>query len=142
MMVRIDRDDTGDDYINRIAVWEMTPEQQRFEEAYREAMKGDRLAAAAAAYEEANRIDPDRAGHFGIRTRSRGDLDRIVEAIAKLDGTDLGHRIKVNGWCHPGDANSHSSRFDQAFVWTDLFAPGFIGSGIVFELQHLHSGDA
>jgi hypothetical protein len=138
MMIRIDSDDTGTDYLNRIAVWEMTPEQLRFEVAFRSAASDGPLASAIADYEESTVQDPDRAGHFGIRTRSRDDLDRVVARIEQLAGSELGARVKVKGWCHPGDANSHSNRFDQAFIWTDLFAPGFIGSGIVFELQHLH----
>jgi hypothetical protein len=137
MMVRIDRDDTDDEYVNRIAVWEMTPEQARYEEVYRDAAAVGPLADAAAAYHNATQVDPDRAGHFGIRTRSHQELEQVIRKIEELAGTELGRRVKVNGWCHPGDANSHSSRFDQAFIWTDLFAPGLIGSGVVLELQYV-----
>lgn len=137
MMVRIDRGDTSEEYVNRIAVWEMTPEQEEYEAAYREASCDARLAAATSRYHDATQRDPDRAGHFGIRTRSHEELEQVVDALENLAGTELAHRVKVNGWCRPGDANSHSSRFDQAFIWTDLFAPGVIGPGVVFELQYL-----
>jgi hypothetical protein len=137
MMVRIDRDDRREEYVNRIAVWEMTAEQARYEAAHRDATSRTDLGRAIEDYLADARREPDRAGHFGIRTRSHEELDQIVDAIEQLAGTELGTRVKVTGWCHPGEAGSHSSRFDQAFVWTDLFAPGLIGPGIVFELQYL-----
>lgn len=136
IVVKIDPEDTRKEYVNRIAVWQMPPQQAAMEAVLKERLTDPEAQEAYQAYDVMAGAEPDRVGHFGIRMASMEHLEGAVAAIENTTDPDLVGRVKICGWCRPGDPTSHSATLAQAFVWTDLFAPGLIGPGIHFELQY------
>jgi hypothetical protein len=135
LLVRVDHRDTSETYVNRVAAWPMSEEQLRIERYLDGARQTPEGAALFADYARMSGEDPDRVGHFGIRLASTEQLETIVARIDAVDDPDLVGRIRINGRCNPNDGKSHAVMLKQAFVWTDLFAPGLINGGAHFELQ-------
>ena len=107
----------GDFVNNTVYCSEVTPEQWRLECALTDALAAEGpVAAAAMAYLDRLRREPQRSTHFGIRVPDREAYDDVLEAVR--------------------DAGANTDTMIQAFVHTDVVAAGLLLLGQHFELQY------
>jgi hypothetical protein len=127
------------DYANNVFyASEVTPEQWEFECALAASLGSDGdVGAAAHAYLERLRREPQRSFHFGIRFPGLEQLDATVDRIRAVEDSDppLAGRVSVSGVYAPGDPGSYTDSMVQAFVRTDVVAAGLLVLGQHIELQ-------
>jgi hypothetical protein len=129
----------GDFVNNTVYCSEVTPEQWRLECALTDALAAESpVAAAAMAYLDRLRREPQRSTHFGIRVPDREAYDGVLEAVRDAGAHDpeLAGRIQLSAVFAPGDPGSLTDTMIQAFVHTDVVAAGLLVLGQHFELQY------
>jgi hypothetical protein len=123
---------------------EVTPEQWALEQALAATIADSEnggsnaaaVGAAARAYIDRLRAEPQRSFHFGIRYIERDDFDAALERLADAErDPDLAGRIALAGVYHPDEPGALAPNMIQAFARTDVVAAGFLAFGQLIELQ-------
>ena len=124
---------------------EVTPEQWRLEQSLASAMAepedhaaaaGEEVGAAARAYVDRVRGDPQHSFHFGIRYLERDDFDATLDRVRAAESDpDLAGRVALLGVYDPSEPGSLAPGMFQAFVRTDVVAGGLLTLGQLVELQ-------
>ena len=128
---------------------EVTPEQWRLEQSLASAMAepedhaaapgtevSQEVGAAARAYVDRVRGDPQHSFHFGIRYLEREDFDATLDRVRAAEADpDLAGRVALLGVYDPSEPGALAPGMFQAFVRTDVVAGGLLTLGQLVELQ-------
>jgi hypothetical protein len=128
---------------------EVTPEQWRLEQSLASAMAesedhgaapgeeaDEEVGAAARAYVDRVRGDPQHSFHFGIRYLEREDFDATLDRVRAAEADpELAGRVALLGVYHPSEPGALAPGMFQAFVRTDVVAGGLLTLGQLVELQ-------
>ena len=129
---------------------QVTPEQWRLEQSLaavmtqsaEQAAPGDEeggdedVGAAARAYVERVRGEPQRSFHFGIRYLEREDFDATLDRVRAAEtDPELAGRVALLGVYDPSEPGALAPGMFQAFVRTDVVAGGLLTLGQLVELQ-------
>lgn len=116
---------------------EVTPAQQRFEEAFANAVEADaQLASTLERYLEVRGQHPQFPFHFGLSVPTHEEWDQRVREIEKASREHplLAGRIEVAGRFEPGDPGA-ITYLSQAFIRTSALASETLRLGMQIELQ-------
>lgn len=124
---------------------QVTPEQWRLEQSLAAVMtqssehaaRGDEeVGAAARAYVDRVRGEPQRSFHFGIRYLERDDFDETLSRVRAAESDpEFAGRVALLGVFDPNEAGALAPGMFQAFVRTDVVAGGLLTLGQLVELQ-------
>jgi hypothetical protein len=114
---------------------EMRPEHVDLEKVVAALRHSDsELAQAFDKYSTKAKTRPHGIPHFGVRYRTFGDLEAVLDRLEGSLTPTLRSRVAVDA-IRPGDPRAMVDDLIQAFVYTDVICTGLFELGQLIELQ-------